>query len=69
MVRFGMKNCECDHSVFSYTSERRKILLIIYVSHKKRIIEQKVFHQASFQTKDLGKLRYSLDIEVAHSKG
>lgn len=45
------------------------ILLIIYVSHKKRIIEQKVFHQASFQTKDLGKLRYFLDIEVARSKG
>jgi hypothetical protein len=56
-----MKCCQSNHSVFPHTSERGKIVLIIYV-------DDKVFLQTSFWIKDLGKLHYFLGIEVARSK-
>ena len=61
--------------MFSHTSDRGKILLIIYVDDiiitsddKQGIDDLKRYLQNSFQTKDLGKLCYFLGIGVAHSK-
>ena len=75
MLKFGLRRCHSDHSVFSYTSDRGKILLIVYVDDiiitgddKQRINDLKRYIQNSFRTKDLGKLRYFLGIEVARSK-
>ena len=64
-----------DHSMFSHTSARGKISLIVYVDDiiitgedKKGIDDLKRYLQNSFQTKDLGKLRYFLGIEVERFK-
>ena len=72
---FGMKQCQVDHSVFSYDSKAGKILLVVYVddivitgSDKLGIDKLKVFLQNHFQTKGLGTLKYFLGIEVARSK-
>lgn len=61
--------------MFSHTSDRGKILLIVYVDDiiitgddKQGIDDLKRYLQNSFRTKDLGKLRYFLGIEVARSK-
>ena len=61
--------------MFSHTSDRGKILLIVYVDDiiiigddKQDIDDLKGYLQNSFRTKDLGKLRYLLSIEVARSK-
>ena len=70
-----MRRSESDHSVFSLTSARGKVLLIVYVDDiiitgddQKGIDELKTFLQQQFYTKDLGKLRYFLGVEVARSK-
>ena len=75
VLKFGLRHCHSDHSVFSYTSDRGKILLIVYVNDiiitrddKQGIDDLKRYLQNSFRTKDLGKLRYFLGIEVARSK-
>ena len=75
VLKFGLQRCHSDHSVFSHTFDRRKILLIVYVDDiiiteddKQGIDDLKRYLQNSFRTKDLGKLRYFLDIEVARSK-
>ena len=31
MLKFGLRRCHSDHSVFSHTSDRGKILLIVYI--------------------------------------
>ena len=61
--------------MFSHTSARGKILLIVYIDDviitgddKKGIDDLKRYLQNSFRTKDLGKLRYFLGIEVARFK-
>ena len=61
--------------MFSHTSARGKILLIVYIDDiiitgddKKGIDDLKRYLQNSFRTKDLGKLRYFLGIEVAQFK-
>ena len=58
--------------MFYYTSDRGKILLIVYVDNiiitgdnKHGIDDLKRYLQNSFRTKDLGKLRCFLGIEVA----
>ena len=58
--------------MFSHTSNRGKILLIVYVDDiivtiddKQGIDDLKRYLQNSFRTKDLGKLCYFLSIEVA----
>ena len=58
--------------MFSHTSTRGKILLIVYVDDiiitsddKKGIDDLKRYLQNSFRTKDMGKLRYFLGIEIA----
>ncbi|XP_020229078.1 uncharacterized protein LOC109810105 [Cajanus cajan] len=73
--QFGMTRSEADHSVFYRNSTVRCIYLIVYVDdivltssdhHGISQIKQHLCHH--FQTKDLGKLRYLLGIEVAQSK-
>ena len=61
--------------MLSHTSDKGKILLIVYVDDiiitgddKQGINDLKRYLQNSFRTKDLGKLRYLLGIEVARSK-
>ena len=58
--------------MFSHTSARGKILLIVYIDDviitgddKKGIDDLKRYLQNSFRTKDLGKLRYFLGIELS----
>ena len=67
VVQFGMKHCQYDHYVFSHTSERGKILLIVYVDDeiisdddKKRITELKAFLQSSFLDSGIGKVTFLL---------
>ena len=75
VLKFGLRRCNSDHSVFSHTSDKGKILLMVYVDNiiitgddKKCIDDLKRYLQNSFRTKDLGKLHYFLGIEVARSK-
>ena len=74
VLKFGLRRCHSDHSVFSHTSDRGKIFLIVYVDDiiitgdDKQDIDDLRYLQNSFRTKDLGKLRYFLGIEVAQSK-
>ena len=58
--------------MFSHTSDRGKILLIVYVDDiiitgddKQGLDDLKRYLQNSFRTKDLGKLRYFLGIELS----
>ena len=75
MLKFGLRRCHSDHSVLSHTSDKGKILLIVYVDDiiitgddKQGINDLKRCLQNPFRTKDLGKLRYFLGIKVARSK-
>jgi len=71
---FGMTRSETDHSVFYRHSIVGCIYLVVYVDdivltgsdhHGISQLKQDICHH--FQTKDLGKLRYFLGIEVAQS--
>ena len=73
--QFGMTRSEADHSVFYRHSAAGCIYLVVYVDdivitgsdhHGITQIKQHLCHH--FQTKDLGRLRYFLGIEVAQSK-
>ena len=75
VLKFGLRRCYSDHSVFSHTSDKGKILLIVNVDDiiiaeddKQDIDDLKRYLQNSFRTKDLVKLCYFLGIEVAQSK-
>jgi len=72
--QFGMTRCEADHSVFYQHSSTRCVYLIVYVddivltgSNNHGISQLKHHLCHHFQTKDLGKLRYFLGIEVTQS--
>ena len=61
VLKFGLQCRYSDHSVFSHTFARGKILLIVYVDDiiincddKKDIDDLKRYLQNSFRTKDLG---------------
>jgi hypothetical protein len=73
--QFGLIRSEADHSVFYRHSVQGCIYLIVYVddivitgSDQQGILQLKQYLSNQFQTKDLGKLRYFLGIEVAQSK-
>ena len=70
-----MMRSEADHSIFYRHSAQGCIYLIVYVYDIVIIgSDEQIIHQlkhnlyTQFQTKDLGKLRYFLGIEVAQSK-
>jgi hypothetical protein len=70
-----MIHSEADHSVFYRHSAQRCIYLIVYVddvvltgNYQYGILQLKQYLSNQFQTKDLGKFRYFLGIEVAQSK-
>ncbi|XP_052725285.1 uncharacterized mitochondrial protein AtMg00810-like [Vigna angularis] len=72
--QFGMSRSEADHSVFYRHSSAGCIYLIVYVddivltgSDYLGISQMKQHLCHHFQTKELGKLRYFLGIEVAQS--
>jgi len=67
-----MTQCEADHSVFYQHSSVGCVYLIVYVddivligsnNHGISQLKQRLYHH--FKTKDLGKLKYFLGIEVA----
>jgi len=72
--QFGMTRSEADHSVFYSHSSVGCIYLVVYVddivitgSDHHGISQVKQHLCQHFQTRDLGKLRYFLGIEVAQS--
>ena len=72
--QFGMTRIEADHSVFYRHSSAGCIYLVVYLddivltgSDHHGISQVKQHLYQHFQTKDLGKLRYFLGIEVAQS--
>ena len=75
--KFGMTQNTSDHHVFFYhhTSSEQGIYLIVYVndivitgSNPDGIRKLKQHLFSYFQTKDLGKLKYFLNIKIAQSK-
>ncbi|KAK4406515.1 Retrovirus-related Pol polyprotein from transposon RE1 [Sesamum angolense] len=72
---FGFSRCQADHSVFVQTTKTGMVVLAVYVddilitgSDIDGIEEAKTYLQKHFVTKDLGRTRYFLGIEIAHSK-
>ena len=68
---FGMQKSKSNHSVLCRNSSSGIILLVVYVddiviteSDSQDISSLKSFIQTQFHTKDLGMLRYFLEIEV-----
>ncbi|CAM8883002.1 unnamed protein product [Rhodiola kirilowii] len=73
--KFGMEKSKSDHSVFYKQSGNGIILLVVYVddivitgNNSEGIDSLKGFLQTQFNTKDLGRLRYFLGVEVSRSK-
>jgi hypothetical protein len=64
IVRFELHRCQSNNPLFFSTSQRGKMLLIVYLDNiniigddKKGIEELKEFLQSLSQSKDLGKLQ------------
>uniref|UniRef100_A0A5B6ZV70 Integrase catalytic domain-containing protein n=1 Tax=Davidia involucrata TaxID=16924 RepID=A0A5B6ZV70_DAVIN len=75
VVTHGMTRSQADHSVFFKKTSTGIVILVVYVDDivitgsDKEGIQTLIHHLGlSFLTKDLGKLRYFLGIEVARSK-
>uniref|UniRef100_A0A2N9H409 Integrase catalytic domain-containing protein n=1 Tax=Fagus sylvatica TaxID=28930 RepID=A0A2N9H409_FAGSY len=75
VVSHGMTRSQADHSVFFKKTRTGIVILVVYVDDivitgsDKEGIQILINHlSSSFLTKDLGKLRYFLGIEVARSK-
>jgi len=74
--QFGMIRSETDHSVFFKRSSLNQVIyLVVYVddivitgNDQEGIKDLKQHLFSNFQTKDLGRLRYFLGIEVAQSQ-
>lgn len=75
VLKLGLQRCQTDHSVFHLQTGVGRVILVVYVDDivitgddANEIARLKQFLQKYFQTKDLGKLRYFLGIEVARSR-
>jgi hypothetical protein len=75
VLKFGLQRCQTDHSVFHLHTSAGYILLVVYIDDivitgddSGGIARLKQFLQDQFHTKDLGKLRYFLGIEVVRSR-
>jgi hypothetical protein len=74
-MEFGLQHCQTNHSVFHLHTSVGYILLEVYVDDivitgddSRGIAQLKLFLQQKFHTKNLGKLKYFLGIEVARSQ-
>lgn len=74
MCSMGYKQCNGDHTVFYRHEERRSTILVVYVDEiiitgddDTEISRLKKNLSQEFEIKDLGQLRYFLDIEIARS--
>lgn len=74
MLEFGLHRCQTDHSIFCLHADTNYILLVAYLNDIVIIRNDsgciailKQFLQKQLHTKDLGKLRYFLGIEVVRS--
>ncbi|KAL0446127.1 UNVERIFIED_CONTAM: Retrovirus-related Pol polyprotein from transposon RE1 [Sesamum latifolium] len=72
---FGFSWCQADHLVFLQTKGSSTVVLAVYVDYIMitgsdviGIEEAKTYLQKHFVTKDLGRPRHFLGIEIAHSK-
>lgn len=71
---FGLHCCQMDHLVFHLHIDARYVLfvyvddIVITGDDSGGITRLKQFLQQHYNTKDLGKIRYFLGIEVARSK-
>ncbi|KAL0368882.1 UNVERIFIED_CONTAM: Retrovirus-related Pol polyprotein from transposon RE2 [Sesamum calycinum] len=72
---FGFSRCQVDHSVFVQTTRSGMVVLAVYVddilitdSDIVGIEEAKTYLRKHFITKDLGRPRYFLGIEIPHNK-
>ena len=75
VLQFGLTRCHGDHSMFYRVSNAGRIFLVVYVDDIvitgddfAGIDELKLYLKQQFETKDLGRLRYFLGIEVATAK-
>lgn len=75
VLQFGLFKCCEDHSMFYSVSGADQIFLVVYINDIILteddfigIDELKLHLQQQFQTKDLGRLRYFLSIEVIRAK-
>jgi transposase InsO family protein len=75
VISHGMTRSQVDHSVFFNRTNKGIVILVVYVDDivitgsDSHAIQTLISHLcSSFLTKDLGKLRYFLGIEVARSK-
>ena len=71
----GFNKSEADHTLFTLTSQREMVVILIYVddiiitgSDKEGISLTKAFLKASFDIKYMGELKYFLGIEICRSK-
>ena len=74
VITFGMHRCSVDHSVFSMSSSKGCVILLVYVddiivtgNDVEGIQCLKQFLRKEFNTKDLCCLRYLHGIEVAYT--
>jgi hypothetical protein len=74
VLGYGFQRSTFDHSVFDRHSSNGTIVLVVYVddtiisgSDSTGIADLKTYLSKHFHTKDLGVLRYFLEIEVARS--
>ena len=76
IITNGYSQCQADHTLFVKSSPEGKIaILIVYVddiiltgNDAREIVKLKKLLAAEFEIKDLGALRYFLEMEVARSK-
>jgi hypothetical protein len=75
VLKFGLQRCQTNHSAFHLHTSAGYIFLVVYVEDiviigddSGGIARLKQFLQQQFYTKDLGKFRYFLGIEVARSR-
>jgi Reverse transcriptase (RNA-dependent DNA polymerase) len=72
---FGFKQSPSDHSLFVLKSGSNITIMLIYMddmivtgNNEKNISTIKAFIQSQFKTKDLGILKYFLNIKVAQTR-
>lgn len=75
VLKLGLRRCQTDHSVFYLQTGASYTILTVYLDDivitcddAIGITRLKPFLQKHFQTKDLGKFRYLLDIEFPRSQ-